>query len=40
VKDQERDVRRVIHHEELARLEGEDWSIAKEYVRRLLHRMM
>ena len=28
---------RAIHYEELERREGEDWSVAKEYVRRLLH---
>ena len=32
-------LRRAIHYEELERREGEDWSIAKEYVRSLLHRM-
>jgi hypothetical protein len=28
---------RAIHYEELERREGEDWSVAKEYVPRLLH---
>jgi len=32
-------LRRAIHYEEVERREGEDWSIAKEYVRSLLHRM-
>jgi hypothetical protein len=32
-------LRRAIHYEEAERHEGEDWSIAKEYVRSLLHRM-
>jgi hypothetical protein len=32
-------LRRAIHYEELARREGEDWSVAKNYVRLLLHRM-
>jgi hypothetical protein len=32
-------LRKAIHYEEAERREGEDWSIAKEYVRSLLHRM-
>jgi len=32
-------LRRAIHYEELERRDGEDWSIAKEYVRSLLRRM-
>jgi hypothetical protein len=32
-------LRRAIHNEEVEKREGEDWSIAKEYVRSLLHRM-
>ena len=32
-------LRRAIHYEEVERREGEDWSVAKEYVRSLLHRM-
>ena len=32
-------LRRAIHYEELERREGEDWSVAKNYVRLLLHRM-
>jgi hypothetical protein len=32
-------LRRAVHYEEAERREGEDWSIAKEYVRSLLHRM-
>ena len=32
-------LRRAIHYEEVEGREGEDWSIAKEYVRSLLHRM-
>ena len=32
-------LRRAIHYEEAEGREGEDWSIAKEYVRSLLHRM-
>jgi hypothetical protein len=31
-------LRRAIHYEELARREGGDWSVAKNYVRLLLHR--
>jgi hypothetical protein len=32
-------LRRAIHYEELERREGEDWSIAKDYVRSLLRMM-
>jgi hypothetical protein len=32
-------LRRAIRYEELERREGEDWSVAKNYVRLLLHRM-
>ena len=32
-------LRKAIHYEELERREGEDWSVAKNYVRLLLHRM-
>ena len=32
-------LRRAIHYEELERRNGEDWSVAKNYVRLLLHRM-
>ena len=32
-------LRRAIHYEELKSREGEDWSIAKNYVRLLLSRM-
>jgi hypothetical protein len=32
-------LRRAIHSEELKSREGEDWSIAKNYVRSLLSRM-
>ena len=32
-------LRRAIHYEELERREGEDWSMAKDYVRSLLRRM-
>ena len=32
-------LRRALHNEEVEKREGEDWSIAKEYVRSLLHRM-
>ena len=32
-------LRRAIHYEEVEGREGEDWSVAKEYVRSLLHRM-
>jgi hypothetical protein len=32
-------LRRTIHYEEVEGREGEDWSVAKEYVRSLLHRM-
>jgi hypothetical protein len=32
-------LRVAIHNEEVERREGEDWSVAKEYVRSLLHKM-
>jgi hypothetical protein len=32
-------LRRAIHYEELKGREGEDWSIARNYVRLLLSRM-
>ena len=32
-------LRRAIHYEELERREGEDWSVAKYYVRSLLRTM-
>jgi hypothetical protein len=32
-------LRVAIHNEEAERREGENWSIAKEYVRSLLHKM-
>ena len=32
-------IRKAIHYEELERREGEDWSVAKDYVRSLLRRM-
>ena len=32
-------LRRAIHYEELKSREGEDWSIARNYVRLLLSRM-
>jgi hypothetical protein len=32
-------LRRAIQYEELERREGEDWSVAKDYVRSLLRRM-
>jgi hypothetical protein len=32
-------LRRAIHYEELERRKGEDWSVAKIYVRLLLRRM-
>jgi hypothetical protein len=32
-------LRRVIHYEEAERREGDDWSVAREYVCSLLHRM-
>ena len=32
-------LRRAIHNEEAERRQGEDWSLTKEYVRSLLHRM-
>jgi hypothetical protein len=31
-------LRRAIHYEELERREGEDWSVANDYVRALLRR--
>jgi hypothetical protein len=31
-------IRRAIHYEENERRKGEDWSVAKNYVRLLLHR--
>ena len=33
-------LRRAIHYEELERRKGEDWSVAKNYVRSLLRRMV
>jgi hypothetical protein len=33
-------LRRAIHYEELERRRGEDWSVAKNYVRILLSRMV
>ena len=33
-------LRRAIRYEELQRREGEDWSVAKHYVRALLRRTM
>ena len=33
-------LRVAIHNEEVERREGEDWSVAKNYVRLLLHRMV
>jgi hypothetical protein len=33
-------IRQAIHYEELERRKGEDWSVAKNYVRLLLHRMV
>ena len=33
-------LRVAIHNEEAERREDEDWSIAREYVRSLLHRMV
>jgi hypothetical protein len=33
-------IRRAIHYEESERRGGEDWSVAKNYVRLLLHRMV
>src|ERR1700747_1087294 len=33
-------LRRAIHYEELERRKGDDWSVAKNYVRLLLHRMV
>jgi hypothetical protein len=32
-------LRRVIHYQEVEGRWGEDWGIAKEYVRSLLHRI-
>ena len=32
-------LRNAIHAEEVANRAGEDWSIARDYVRRLLHRV-
>jgi hypothetical protein len=32
-------LRRAIHYEELEKREGEDWRVAKDYVRSLLRRM-
>jgi len=32
-------LRRAIHYEEGERRDGEDWSVAKDYVRSLLRRM-
>jgi hypothetical protein len=32
-------LRRAVHYEEAEGRQGENWSIAKEYVRSLLHRM-
>jgi hypothetical protein len=32
-------LRVAIHNEEAERREGDDWSVAKEYVRSLLHTM-
>jgi hypothetical protein len=32
-------LRNAIHEEDRANRSGEDWSIARDYVRRLLHRM-
>jgi hypothetical protein len=32
-------LRVAVHNEEAERREGEDWSVAKEYVRSLLRRM-
>jgi hypothetical protein len=33
-------IRRAIHYEEFEKRGGEDWSVAKNYVRLLLHRMV
>ena len=33
-------IRQAIHYEELERRKGEDWSVAKNYVRLLLHKMV
>jgi hypothetical protein len=32
-------LRNAIHEEEAAKRAGEDWSLARDYVRRLLHKM-
>ena len=32
-------LRKAIHYEELQRREGEDWTVARKYVRSLLGRM-
>jgi hypothetical protein len=32
-------LRNAIHEEEAAKRPGEDWSLARDYVRRLLHKM-
>jgi hypothetical protein len=32
-------LRRAIHYEEIQRRHGEDWSVANNYVRLLLHRI-
>jgi hypothetical protein len=32
-------LRRAIHYEELEKRQGDDWSVAKNYVRLLLHRL-
>jgi hypothetical protein len=32
-------LRRAIRYEELKRSEGEDWKVAKNYVRLLMHRI-
>ena len=32
-------LRSAIHEEEVANRPGEDWSIARDYVRQLLHRL-
>jgi hypothetical protein len=32
-------LRVAIHNEEAERREGEDWSVARDYIRVLLHRM-
>ena len=33
-------LRRAIHYEEVQRREGEDWSVARDYVPSLLRRMV